>query len=63
MGGPCDISFEGADMYEVAGKGGKHIMGTTDEAHQPMRDQMAHGTEEGKKKWFEWFKTVWDKKA
>ena len=63
MGGPCDMAFEGETMYEVAGKGGTHIMTTTDAAHEPMRDQMKNGTEEGKKEWFAWFKTVWDKKV
>ena len=63
MGGPCDETFEGADMHAMAGLGGKHIMSTTDEAHKPMRDQMANGTKEEQKKWFEWFKTVWDKKS
>ena len=62
MGGPCDMEFEGETMMEVAGKGGEHIKVTTDEAHKPMRDQMANGTEQGKKEWFAWFKNLWDAK-
>ena len=39
-GGTCDIEFKGETMEEVAGKGGQHIMTTTDEGHKPMKDQM-----------------------
>lgn len=62
MGGPCDSEFEGENMMEVAGKGGEHIKSTTDEAHRPMRDQMANGTKEDQTKWFAWFKGLWDAK-
>jgi len=61
--GGCDMEFKGDDMMGVAGQCGQHLMVTTDEAHKPMRDQMANGTEEDKAKWFEWFKGEWDKKA
>ena len=63
MGGPCDAEFEGETMQEVAGKGGEHIMKSTDEAHKVVRDQMVSGTPEGKEKWFAWFKGLWDAKA
>lgn len=62
MGGPCDTEFEGETMEEVAGKGGEHIMSTTDEAHAPMREQMTSGTPEQKTEWFAWFKGLWDAK-
>ncbi len=63
MGGPCDKVFEGASMHEVADMGGKHLMGTTDEMHKAMREQMAHSSKEDQEKWFAWFQTEWDKKA
>jgi hypothetical protein len=63
MGGPCDTEFEGETMHDVAGMGGKHIMSTTDEAHKPLREQMAKSTKEEQDKWFAWFKGLWDKKA
>lgn len=62
MGGACDAEFEGADMHEVAGKGGEHLMSTTDEDHKTMRDQMATSKPEDQAKWFDWFKGVWDSK-
>ncbi len=65
--GGCDMEFAGDSPHDVAGKCGQHVMTSTDEAHKPMRDkmtnQMAHGTEEDKAKWFEWFQGEWDKKA
>jgi len=61
--GGCDKMFEGTDMMGVASQCGKHIAGTTDEAHKPTRDMMTtNHTEEEKKKWFEWFQKEWDKK-
>jgi hypothetical protein len=63
MGGPCDEAFEGATAEEVGNKGGKHIMSSTDDAHKPMRDQMATSSEENKNKWWAWFNGEWDKKA
>lgn len=63
MGGPCDEEFEGETMHDVAGKGGKHIMSTTDEAHKPMRDMMATSKPEDQARWFDWFKGLWDNKA
>jgi len=61
--GGCDIEFMGNDMHGVAGECGKHVMTSTDEAHKPMRDMMAHAKKEDQAKWFEWFKGEWDKKA
>jgi hypothetical protein len=63
LGGPCDMEFEGETMDEVIGMGAKHIMTTTDEAHEPMKSQMTSGTEKGKEEWFAWFKGLWDAKA
>ena len=63
MGGPCDMEFEGETMQDVAGMGGKHIMSTTDVAHEPMRKMMETSKPEDQAKWFEWFKGEWDKKA
>ncbi|MBI4066021.1 hypothetical protein HY412_02435 [Candidatus Kaiserbacteria bacterium] len=62
MGGPCDMEFEGETMHEVAGMGGKHIMGTTDETHKTVRDMMANSKKEDQEKWFAWFKGLWDAK-
>jgi hypothetical protein len=65
--GGCDMEFTGDTPHDVAGKCGQHVATSTDETHKPMRDkmanQMAHGTEEDKAKWFEWFKGLWDSKA
>ena len=63
MGGPCDEQFSGETMQEVADKGGAHIMGSTDEAHKAMRDQMASSSQEDKQKWMDWFKGMWDAKV
>ena len=63
MGGPCDTEFEGETMQEVADMGGAHIMGSTDELHKPMKDQMMQSSEEDKQKWMEWFQGEWDKKS
>ncbi len=63
MGGPCDKIFKGTTAEEVANMGGQHIMSSTDEAHKPMREQMAKSSEEDKNKWLVWFKGEWDKKA
>ncbi len=62
--GGCDMEFSGETSMEVASRCGKHIAGSTDEAHKPMRDMMSNPnhTEEEKKKWFEWFQGEWDKK-
>jgi hypothetical protein len=56
------MAFEGATMMEVAGKGGAHIKSTTDDAHQAMRDQMAHAPKEDQAKWFAEFQKQWDAK-
>jgi hypothetical protein len=65
--GGCDMEFTGDNALDVAGQCGQHVATSTDELHEPMRDkmanQMAHGTEEDKKKWFEWFQGEWNKKA
>lgn len=63
--GGCDMEFVGENPMEVASQCGKHIAGTTDEAHKPMRDMMnsKDHTEEEKKQWFGWFQGEWDKKA
>ncbi len=62
--GGCDKVFEGETSMEVASQCGKHIAGTTDDLHKPMRDMMATShTEEEKTKWFAWFQGEWDKKA
>ena len=63
MGGPCDTVFEGNTMQEVADMGGKHIMGSTDEAHAPMKDQMMKSSDEEKGEWMKWFQGEWDKKS
>lgn len=62
MGGPCDEAFDAETMEEVAGMGGKHIMASTDDEHEPMRKMMAEAKPEDKEKWFGWFKGVWDSK-
>jgi hypothetical protein len=62
--GGCDMEFKGNEMMDVASQCGKHIAGTTDEAHKPMRDMMAaNHSEEERKKWFGWFQGEWDKKT
>ena len=63
MGGPCDESFEGESYREVGEKGGAHVMNSMDEMHKPMREQMAHSSEEDKNKWWSWFSGEWNKKA
>ena len=63
MGGPCDVIIEGQTMEEIAQKGGDHVMATADLEHQKIAEQMKNETEEGKAKWFAWFKTIWDQKA
>ncbi len=63
MGGPCDEVFSGTTHKEVGDKGGKHIMTSTDEAHKPIREQLAKSSEEEKNKWWTWFKGEWDKKV
>lgn len=63
MGGLCDEIFEGETAEEVGEKGGQHVMGSTDEAHKPMREQMMHSSEEEKNKWWAWFKEEWEKKT
>ena len=63
MGGPCDEKFEGETMQEVADMGGAHIMGSTDEMHMPMKEQMEMSSPEDKQKWMDWFKGEWDKKS
>lgn len=62
LGGPCDEQLSGETHQEVGEKGGAHIMGSTDEAHAPLREQLASTTEEDKEKWWTWFKGEWDKK-
>jgi len=63
--GGCDMAFSGENPMDVASACSKHISGSTDEAHKPMRDMMAdpNHTEEDRKKWFAWFRGEWDKKA
>ncbi len=65
--GGCDMEFTGHNALEVASKCGEHVMSSADELHESMRkkmaDQMTHGTEADKQKWFEWFQGEWDKKA
>ena len=58
------MEFAGETEMDVASQCGKHVAGSTDEAHKPMRDMMAtaHSKEE-QAKWFAWFKGEWDKKA
>ena len=63
MGGPCDEVFEGVTAEEVGNKGGQHFMGSTDDAHKAMREQMASSSEEDKNKWWSWFNGEWDKKS
>ncbi len=65
--GGCDMEFKGNDMMDVAGQCGKHVASTTDEAHKPMRDMMKQtmadpNVKEEQAKWFEWWKSEWDKK-
>jgi hypothetical protein len=64
MGGPCDAAVEGETMEEVAQKGSTHVveMGASDEAHKKVHEDMEAQGEEGKTKWFSWFKSEWDKK-
>ncbi len=63
--GGCELEFSGEAPMEVASQCGKHVAGSTDEAHKPMREMMSNPnhTEEEKKKWFEWFASEWDKKS
>jgi len=63
MGGPCDEVLAGTTYKEVGEKGGQHIMTSTDEAHKPLREQMAKSSKEDQNKWWDWFKGEWDKKA
>ena len=63
MGGPCDTEFEGETMQEVAEMGGAHLMGSMDEAHKPMKDQMMQSSEEDKQGWMQWFQGEWDKRS
>jgi len=60
MGGPCEEAFGGETAQEVADKGGKHIMDSTDDAHKPMKDQMSASSEEDKNKWMADFQTKFD---
>jgi len=64
MGGLCDATIEGETIEEVAKKGGEHIMAmeNTNEAHKKICDDMKVQGEEGKTKWMEWFRGVWDQK-
>ena len=62
MGGVCDEVFEGETFKEVGESGGQHIMGTSDDAHKSLREQMANLTEENAQKWWDWFSEEWDKK-
>ena len=63
IGGPCDEVFEGETAMDIARQNGAHWMGTTDEAHKPMRDMMTKNpSEENRKKWWDWFNKEWDKK-
>ena len=63
--GGCHMEFSGQTAMDVASQCGKHVSGSTDEAHKPMRDIMSdpNHTEEDRKKWFAWFQGEWDKKA
>jgi len=62
MGGPCDAEFSGDTAQAVADQGGKHIMDSTDDAHKPMKDQMAASSEEDKTKWMADFQQKFDAK-
>ncbi len=57
------MEFTGETMHEVAGKGGEHIASTTDEGHDPMREQMAHSKKEDQAVWFAEFQKQWDAKS
>jgi len=65
--GGCDQVFEGDTAMEVAQKVSVHVMGSTDEAHkqlqEQMKEQMEKGTQEDKQKWMDWFQGEWDKKT
>jgi hypothetical protein len=63
MGGACDTAFSGNTPEEVMQLGGKHLMSTTDQAHQSAREMMISMPpgSEGANKWIEWFMTVWEK--
>ena len=63
MGGPWDAVIQGNTMEEVAQKGGDHVMAMTDPEHRKIAESMKNETEEGKAKWFAWFKGIWDQKA
>jgi hypothetical protein len=56
------MEFEGETVEEVGEAGGQHVMSSTDEAHAPMKKQMAESSEEDKKKWWDGFRAQWDQK-
>jgi hypothetical protein len=60
----CDMEFSGDEAMDVASQCGKHVAGSTDDAHKPMRDLMTNPnhTQEDREKWFKWFQGEWDKK-
>ena len=62
--GGCNAEFSGETPMEVASQCGKHVAGTSDDAHKSLRDMMTNPnhTEADKKSWFEWFQGEWDKK-
>lgn len=60
----CQMTFKGEDAMDIAKQTGMHFIGSTDEAHKPMRDMMGSSpSEEDQKKWWDWFNGEWDKKA
>lgn len=62
--GGCDMVFEGDNAMDVASQCGKHIAGTSDEAHKPMRDMMTNShSEEEKNTWWNWFSGEWERKG
>ena len=63
LGGACDEIFLGATADEIVQKGSQHIMASTDEAHEPVRERMAKNSAEDSRKWRHWFDGEWAKKT
>ena len=66
----CDEVYEGETGMDIAMLHHGHVMATTDEAHEPLRNQMSQQgkgdeqqNEADRKKWWDWFNGEWEKKS
>ena len=59
----CDEVYEGETGMDIAMMHHGHVTTTTDEAHEPLRNQMTQPDEAGQKKWWDWFNGEWEKKS